>query len=185
MDELSINPSFRSLQSNIKKLGADILFERINQGSSAIDTSPYLIRTVTLPIDIYSESDITPMIKVVCNLPLTFETIDVDYYSHLDDYIKNVDENDVADTGELVYTLNVILENYEEADFEFWFGKFNDMFDSVIDYATSRPRVTQEVCSLFLCFVDILIRFYPRDYSKQYTQIADRLNVFRKYAFLL
>ena len=56
------------------------------------------------------------------------------------------------------------------------------MFRTVLDFIIIKPKEGIEVCMCFLYIVDTIIKFYPRDYIKQYNQISDKLVDFKKYS---
>ena len=106
----------------MKKMGTDLFTEKSTGGVSGpvLDYSIYSVKLIQVPIEIFVELDITLYIRICCNIPIKYENLDIDYYEHLELYKQNTFEHDVKDSGELCFAFNCFLENYEEADFEYF-----------------------------------------------------------------
>lgn len=87
----------------------------------------YLIREINVPIEInYGVVNNNNLLRVLCNLPLTTENTEADYYEHLDNYLECVCEDDVADPGELLFIFNSLLDNFIEGEYEDFFRVGHD-----------------------------------------------------------
>lgn len=121
LEDLSTNALFKAQQSTLKKLANEAQTEK----TPDIVNKAYLVRVLNTSIDINDDSKINPtnlsFLRVICNLPLVTESISADYYAHLAIYRQNTCEHDVQDTGELVFTLSQLIENYDEGDFDEFF----------------------------------------------------------------
>lgn len=54
------------------------------------------------------------------------------------------------------------------------------MFEVVIDYINEKPKAMNDVGLTFLFFVDLMIKFYPKDAQTQYQTLIEKLDPFRK-----
>lgn len=122
LEELGINSTFRGLQSLLKKLSADLLNEFLtNDRQITMENSVYLIKEINLAIELGYEPDSNQLIRVICNIPLKFENISIDYYKHVEKYRHFSSFAECSDSGDMVFLFNIFQENYEEVDPEFFF----------------------------------------------------------------
>jgi len=50
-----------------------------------------------------------------------------------------------------------------------------------MDYITKKPEHLMDVALSLLCLIDVMTKFYPKDYLKQYQTIMEKLANFKKY----
>lgn len=118
LEDLGTNAGFRAQQVQLKKLANDAQSEEM----TGVDSKAYLVKIINIPLEInYGTITNTSLMRVICNLPLDSESAKSDYYTHLDIYRQTTRETDVQDTGEILYAVNVIIENYDEGDFDDFF----------------------------------------------------------------
>ena len=124
LEELGTNQTFRSVQSQIKKASSEVVSgekpgEKPKE-AAIIDATGYLMKITNLSLDMNYDTDNVVLARVLCNLPLSFESTEVDYYDNLNVYWQAVTESDVKESGEAVFTLSVFLDNFEEIDYEYF-----------------------------------------------------------------
>lgn len=118
LEDLGTNVGFRAQQAQLKKLTLDSQGEDM----SNLDSKGYLVRLLNIPLELnYGTISNTSLMRVVCNLPLDSEVSKSDYYKHLDIYTQCTRETDVKDTGEILFAVNVVIENYDESEFDDFF----------------------------------------------------------------
>lgn len=86
---------------------------------SAPDYISYIVRSINVPIEInYGVVNNQMLMRALCYLPLATENKEADYYGHLENYLEFAREEDIPQTGELLYVFYSLMDNFNEGEFE-------------------------------------------------------------------
>ena len=99
-----------------------LTLEAFSEKGASPDYLSYLVRAIDIPIEINCGNSVDLMLlRVLCHLPLATENKESDYYTHLNNFIEFSAEEDAKDSGELLFVLYDLLENYNDGEFEDFF----------------------------------------------------------------